>query len=310
MRIASGNGTARVYFQREEPVEYEEPYDIDMVKEYCKDKDDIKQIDIHLKDTIIPSGKAIIDTPGIDAADDADRLITESSLHKVDTLFYVMDYNHVQSEVNLHFLQQIQEMKLPFYIIINQIDKHEEQELPFTAFEKSISDTLSQWKLFPQEIYYTSLVRDTAAHNQFKRVQKEIEKLLQQKTATETRVTDATMAVADAHRDFLKESACEGTNSEENIGHPDAAEKLSGIEVQLEILSRKPSEIKEAVKDELNQTLKNAYLMPAVLRDKAASFLKTQQPDFKIGLFASHKKDRGCQTGSIAKFSVAFAGNH
>ena len=32
-----------------------------------------------------------------------DRLMTESALHLVDVIFYyVMDYNHVQSEVNLY----------------------------------------------------------------------------------------------------------------------------------------------------------------------------------------------------------------
>src|SRR5699024_1440067 len=42
--------------------------------------------------------------------------------------------------------------------------------------------------------------------------------------------------------------------------------------------------------DDLNTTLKNAYLMPSDLRDKAASFLESQQKNFKVGLFGSKKK--------------------
>ena len=94
-------------------------------------KDTIKQIEIETKEPIVPKGSYIVDTPGIDAADDADRYMTESSLHLVDVLFYVMDYNHVQSEVNFQFLKQIQEKQIPIYLIINQIDKHNEKSLRF-----------------------------------------------------------------------------------------------------------------------------------------------------------------------------------
>ncbi len=38
-----------------------------------------------------------------------------------------MDYNHVQSETNLTFLKQLSDEKKPLYLIINQIDKHDEQ---------------------------------------------------------------------------------------------------------------------------------------------------------------------------------------
>src|SRR5699024_10933559 len=99
VKITSGEGVARIYFTEETPVEYKEPYDIDMIKDYAIDKDTIKRIDISTSDHILPAQCSLLDTPGIDAADDADRLMTESSLHLVDVLYYVMDYNHVQSEV-------------------------------------------------------------------------------------------------------------------------------------------------------------------------------------------------------------------
>ena len=40
-----------------------------------------------------------MDTPGVDSTDDAHRISTESALHLADIVFYVMDYNHVQSEL-------------------------------------------------------------------------------------------------------------------------------------------------------------------------------------------------------------------
>src|SRR5690625_402811 len=84
VKINSGDGVARVYFAHESPVEYSEPYDIDIIKDFCMDKDSIKSLEISTSEPILPKNSTIIDTPGIDAADDADRLMTESSLHLVD----------------------------------------------------------------------------------------------------------------------------------------------------------------------------------------------------------------------------------
>ncbi|WP_397351469.1 dynamin family protein [Paenibacillus larvae] len=56
----------------------------------------------------------MLDTPGIDSTDDAHHRATESALHLADVVFYVMDYNHVQSEVNLTFAKQMQERGNPF----------------------------------------------------------------------------------------------------------------------------------------------------------------------------------------------------
>src|SRR5699024_10993033 len=81
VKINSGDGVARVYFAHESPVEYSEPYDIDIIKDFCMDKDSIKSLEISTSEPILPKNSTIIDTPGIDAADDADRLMTESSLH-------------------------------------------------------------------------------------------------------------------------------------------------------------------------------------------------------------------------------------
>ena len=66
----------------------------------------------------------IMDTPGIDSADDAHRIATESAIHLADLIFYVMDYNHVQSELNFMFTKELTEAGKEVYLVINQIDKH------------------------------------------------------------------------------------------------------------------------------------------------------------------------------------------
>lgn len=290
VKLTSGEGVARIFFRHDAPIEYDEPYDLDMIKEYAKDKDTITQIEISSSKQIIPENCTIIDTPGIDAADDTDRIITESSLHLVDVLFYVMDYNHVQSELNMKFLKNIQSMKIPFYIIINQIDKHNECELTFQSFENSVKQTFDQWGISPEAIYYSSLIKLDATHNQFQLIKSKIQSLF-----TDERIQRLDLSVQNViadHKRFLYEKHEEdiGNLSLENQTDENLLEKVATIQHSLESLENMSSDFQNDYMDDLDHTLKNAYLMPANVRDKALSFLESQQKDFKIGFIAAKKK--------------------
>ncbi|WP_249869634.1 dynamin family protein [Oceanobacillus saliphilus] len=292
VKINSGEGVARVYFTSEQPVEYKEPYDIDMIKEYSKDKEAIKKIEISTGEQIIPVGCAIIDTPGIDAADDADRIMTEASLHLADVLLYIMDYNHVQSEVNLQFLKSIQEKRLPYYVVINQIDKHDERELTFEAFQNNIKQTFDQWDLKPEDIYYSSLVDASAAHNQIDKIKQKLSVIMGNREQFFNTVESVNQVMED-HKYFLQNTY---ETMKRDLFHDQGQITFSDpseLEMTKKLVSRlenEPIQFENDYMGELQQTLNNAYLMPASLRDKAKLYLESQQPDFKIGLFASRKK--------------------
>ncbi|WP_255259885.1 dynamin family protein [Lentibacillus sp. CBA3610] len=203
VKIKSGRGSARVYTDEGTILEYEEPYDFDIIKDYAKRKGSIKEIEISTKEAVLPVGCTIIDTPGIDAADDADRLITESSLHLVDALFYVMDYNHVQSEVNLHFLKKVQDYGIPVYMIINQIDKHNEQELTFRNFVEKIKQTFDQWGIHPEIIYYSSLIEANALHNQIDDIKMKLFSMLDTQRDDLFNIERSVNQVTREHKDYL-----------------------------------------------------------------------------------------------------------
>ena len=291
VKINSGDGVARVYFNHETPVEYSEPYDIDMIKDFCMDKDSIKSLEISTSEPILPKNSTLIDTPGIDAADDADRLMTESSLHEVDTLFYVMDYNHVQSEVNLYFLREIQAMSIPFYIIINQIDKHNENELSFSEFERSVKETFSQWNVVPEEILYSSVLNKDAPHNNLEQIKTTVFDILEKKPQTDHRIDVATNRVIDEHYKYLEQLIDEKL-------YDSLSDSISSHDLDLFIeMDKSINEMNEKFKrlnkrylDMINLTLKNAYLMPSSLRDKAHSYLESLESTFKVGLFGAKKK--------------------
>lgn len=291
VKLASGEGWARVFFTEGNPVEYKEPYDLDMIKAYSQDRSTIKRIEISTKDAIIPEGSAIIDTPGIDAADDADRLMTESALHLVDMLFYVMDYNHVQSEVNLYFLKSIQENGIPFYLIINQIDKHNHAELSFASFKESIRRTFQDWEIAPKQIFYTSLFDFTLPDNQFAEVKETLFSILENEGDRYFNIDASVRQVIENHKTFLEEQYGQLKNEMEIDGDLEGKlQEMENLEKMKEQLAKEPEELERTFEKELTQTLQNAYIMPKELRDKAQTFLEAEQPGFKVGLFGSKKK--------------------
>ena len=309
VKITSGDGVARIYFHHDDPIEYKEPYDIDMIKEYGKDKDTIKSMELSTSEPLLPSHCSIVDTPGIDAADDADRLMTESSLHLVDVLFYVMDYNHVQSEVNLYFLKNIQDMGIPFYIIINQVDKHDETELPFRAFASSVDQTFQQWDIIPEEIYFSSLIDDAHQHNQFIAIKEKVFVLFGSEQNTVSRIEQSALQIVASHKHFLQQNFDEKTTDFEDDFTSVDEENLKSIQSAIESVQCKPEQITKLFQDNLQMTLKNAYLMPSDLRDKAASFLESQQKDFKVGLFGSKKKTNEEKNKRMETFLVPLQKN-
>ncbi|KHF29076.1 GTPase Der [Anoxybacillus sp. BCO1] len=135
VKVKAGKPYARVYYKSGQAIEYAAPYDYEEVKTFCRDGDTIDMIEISDETDAIPSGIVLMDTPGIDSTDDAHRLATESALHLADVIFYVMDYNHVQAELNFEFTKRLSQYGKTLYLVINQIDKHREQELfVFTVY--------------------------------------------------------------------------------------------------------------------------------------------------------------------------------
>jgi GTPase Era involved in 16S rRNA processing len=290
VEISSGEGVARVFFHNQDPIEYEEPYDIDMIKQYSKDKDAIKRIEISSSQPIIPPGCKIMDTPGIDAADDADRLMTEASLHLVDVLYYVMDYNHVQSEVNLRFLKGLQDQKIPFYVIINQVDKHDEAELPFYTFDKSIKQTFDQWDIFPLRVFYSSLFAPSMSQNELPEIKQTLFTIMGEEKEAYSSTDQAVKNVVESHKRFLKNKYEEKISFHEMQEEDADFNQIEVLKAELEQMDSDLLQLEEDFHYELQQTLKNAYLMPSSLRDKAELFLESRQNDFKAGFFHSKKK--------------------
>ncbi|MFP7169262.1 dynamin family protein [Terribacillus halophilus] len=282
------NGEPEVFAYGSDDTKYKlpAPYRKETLDTYCRNKD-IQRIAIQDDQTNLPYGIALMDTPGIDASDDADRLMTESALHLVDAMFYVTDYNHVQSEVNLLFLQQLSDQGQPFYLIINQIDKHRDEELSWSDFQHGVANVFEQWGITPEAVYYTTLKETDHKRNQLSAVKEKMDLLLGDRERLHKAGVERgrqrliTYYLQEKKQELAeKEAILMETLHQLDDAAADAASNWRG----------KQKAAEEDGRETILQTLKNANLMPFEVRDAAEEYLESTFPDFKVGLFGSKRK--------------------
>ncbi|OEH93011.1 hypothetical protein BFG57_14015 [Bacillus solimangrovi] len=297
VRVKKGDTYARIYYTDDKAVQFSPPIDMEAVRELCKDGTNVFSLEISDEDVSIPNNIVLMDTPGIDSTDEAHRLATESSLHLADVIFYVMDYNHVQSEVNFTFSKTLQEMGKDVYLIVNQIDKHDERELSFTSFQQSTMDSFANWGVYPKGIFYTTLYEPSHSANQFYHVQQLLheQSMISEEDIIERAFVSAKQIIND-HLNVLEEDQDERrAQLEQIIGDADLAvlsDKMNLLEQLKQQHEKEPDMFEKAFRDDLDELLNNAYIMPATTRELAHHYLESRQPDFKVGiLFAKKKTD-------------------
>lgn len=298
VKVQKGEDYAKVFYHNAPPVLFPAPYDFKEVKKFAKDGDSVLAITISSSEFPLPDSCVIMDTPGIDSTDDAHRVSTESALHLADVVFYVMDYNHVQSEVNFLFTKELVEANKPTYLIINMIDKHDENELSFEGFQRSVTEAFANWNVFPKGIFYTS-VRDLENKaNQIETVRQFIYDMAVngEDSGTDT-IMQSARVLMDKHLTWLEEQFEEEHAADFSLlaelsdeEREEMTKHVISLQQEKETISASIAQTKEQFTEELEEILKNAYLMPATTRDLGKAYLESTQSDFKIGMFFSKKK--------------------
>ncbi|HEY4554181.1 MAG TPA: dynamin family protein, partial [Bacillaceae bacterium] len=294
----SAEDYAKVYKQGGRPVLFSAPYNFDTLKEFCK-RGDVREIEIGRSESELPKGVTVMDTPGIDSTDDAHRLSTESALHLADIVFYVMDYNHVQSEQNFLYTRSLLKHGVRLYLIINQIDKHNDEELSFSDFKHSVHHSFAEWGVEPAGIFFTSLKAAAIEENEFSAVKLLIDDALShQEDWMQRTISSASNIMQEEHIEWLEEQKeAESQTYEEVLGEQALAEgaaaifaKEKNLEVKKEKAEAEGREWERSFSEELDRLLKNANLMPFETRQLAEDYLVSVQKDFKVGFLFSRKK--------------------
>ncbi|GMA49596.1 hypothetical protein GCM10025857_09530 [Alicyclobacillus contaminans] len=249
-------------------------------------------------------GLVLLDTPGVDSTDASHAEATEAALHMADAIIFVMDYQHVESEENIELARAFVDSGKPLYLVINQVDKHIEWELPFSEFQRRVEQTFRDHGLTYERIYYTS-TRD-AAHDETARLKADLEQLAS--TGDELVRKSLLLAADTLVRQFVTgEHAPEMAQAEERlydtIGYvpfdedeaqalqSDAERELQRLTAQMDAQRTQLRQTLEALGDEVRRQIQLAQIAPYETTEKGRLYVESQRPNFKVGgLFGGQRK--------------------
>ncbi|MGE6229475.1 dynamin family protein [Paenibacillus chitinolyticus] len=262
---------------------------------YCVNGTDIEEVRISYPLPFLGEHAVLLDTPGIDSTDGAHHMATESALHLADAVFYVMDYNHVQSEVNLAFTKQMKERGKPLYLIVNQIDKHREEELSFDTYKESALEAFRSWGIYPDGMFFVTMKQPDHPRNESGKLKWLLSRLIgMQQELREASVDAAADHLIGEHIQWLREqSEPQKAVLRERVDEEESA----GVLAEYEELTRRlneaqslPGHLTDSLRKEIAAIIDNANVTPALTRDKAHEYLLSRKPGFKVGFFGAAAK--------------------
>ncbi|WP_379162519.1 dynamin family protein, partial [Paenibacillus sp. sgz5001063] len=269
------------------------------LQDYCRKGGEYSAISVWENVPLLGNHGVLMDTPGVDSTDHGHQAATHSALHLADVVFYVMDYNHVQSENNLAFAKTLSEWGKPLYLIINQIDKHREQEITVEVYRQQLESAFGQWGIEPAGILFTSLKVPDHPLNQWKDLLNLIAKLLEQRDELlQYSLTRSLYHTADAAKTAYREEQRE--EREHLLEEAGTAEEREYVERELlECADERASieglaeEARHHLRTRLDALLGNSSLMPAEVREAAGAYAESVSPGFRKGLlFTAAKREK------------------
>jgi small GTP-binding protein len=292
--ILNGDAQGIVYRRSEEGL-VKQKVDLDELDQYCKNGEMIDSVEICYPIPLLGNEAALLDTPGIDSTDQAHMMATESALHLADVVFYVMDYNHVQSEMNFTFVKRLKEWDKPVYLIVNQIDKHREEELSFEIYKQGVEEAFLNWGIPFDGIVYLSLKVPSHPHHEWGKLQWLVKELLTRRTSlTQWNVKYSAKQIIHNHANWIRETnederrrlqqELDGQRSEKAI-----LEYEHATTERTKLLAMPEQQAAKWLKS-CEKILDNANITPASTRDLAQAYLESRKPGFKVGWFGGAVK--------------------
>ncbi|WP_078596747.1 dynamin family protein [Evansella clarkii] len=310
IRIANGELGLKVRTEEEKEKSWEGEIPWNQVREWGMNGNEISGMTITAPLPFLGEHSAILDTPGVDSTDETHEAVTVEQLYTTDVIVYAMDYNHVQSETNLYFLKQLSTEKKPVYILINQVDKHNENEIPFSVFKQSVKDVFSRWEIDYLDMFFTTMKDPEHRLNEFPRFEKKIKSLLYNSggllegsrsrleqgffSAVENRLQEEEQERKDTIISEMEERGFKGSQLEEK----------EGLVQELGTVRNYEEELEAGFEEEIGRLFKNVTLFPYSTTELARNWIESIQPGFKVGLLFSGKKTKEEQENRLKKLTA------
>ncbi|KZE66012.1 hypothetical protein AWM68_06430 [Fictibacillus phosphorivorans] len=289
VKMIQGDPKAVVQLKNKEIVTFNDPYDVNEIKALCKDAELVEAIEIYYESPGDQTNIAFYDTPGIDSTDPLHKKATENVVYLADLIFYVMDYNHILSETNIEFIQSLIHRGKAVRLIVNQIDKHREEELSFHNFKENVFKTFQTFGISKEHIFFTSVKKPSFSYNDLTALMAYIKKIEINKDAL--LLEQINTQLHHFVSDFIEKTeedlpALVVVNQKLNL-LSESREELVG---QVSLKEQSVKEKIENIRNHMVNILDSAQLMPFETREKAGLYIESAKKDFKVGLFFSKQK--------------------
>lgn len=270
----------------------------DRLQEYCRQGAEYSAIEVWEEVPLLGKHGVLMDTPGVDSTDEGHQAATHSALHLADAVFYVMDYNHVQSENNLAFAKSLSDWGKPLYLIINQIDKHRELEISIVEYRQQVESAFREWGIHSAGLLFTSLKVKDHPLNQWDDLLAVIAALLEQRGellgySLSRSMHHTAAAVLAAYREEQQEERSQLLEAAGGAGKEAVEAEIRAISQAEELLVQLPEQMRLELRSKLDALLGNSNLMPADVRDAAGAYIESSSPGFRRGLlFTAAKREK------------------
>jgi small GTP-binding protein len=260
----------------------------------------------------------LMDTPGIDSTDEAHQQATEAALHLADVVCLVADYGHVESEENLEFARMLSERGVHLIFVVHQIDKHVEFELPFTAFTRRVEDSLADYGVGYNAIFYTA-VRDTE-NNQRTALKEYLQDLSahREDIVTKSVMGNTLSVIREAVADKMSDSRWEVMQRVEElfgetpIDDEEAADWFHERDARLRVAKANIAQLEQGVRSEYDKAREEflrsidlGQIAPYDTTELGRRFVESLRPDFKVGWLNAKKKTEEEQANRLNAFRLA-----
>lgn len=265
----------------------------DDVKQMNRQNVDVESVEINFPSNKFNNGFTLQDTPGVDSNVATHQSSTEQFMYTSNILFYTVDYNHVQSALNFKFMRRINEVGIPIVFVINQIDKHNEDEISFDTFKSRVEKSIKDWDIELTDTYYVSKFEHP--ENQINELSDYLVQMDNHRESVEDYVNRTIDFITEAQLAYIQKEIQDILDTLD-IEEEDFEQAYMKFQQNQEVseeaqLLNDSDKLLNYLKKKRKDILDNAYIMTHDMREQLRSYLESKSEDFKVGgLFNKKKK--------------------
>ncbi|KPG87728.1 dynamin family protein [Staphylococcus hominis] len=253
---------------------------------------DVESIEIKFPSNKFNLGFTLQDTPGVDSNVSTHQSTTEQFLYTSNMIVYIVDYNHVQSALNFQFMKRMNQVGIPIIFVINQIDKHNENEISFDTFKQKVEQSIQDWDIKVAQLFYVS--KFDHPNNQlhlFSEFLVEQDKLREPIEDFVTRIIEFIHRTQLSHIQEHMQNILDALNINESEFEESYKQfqQNQAISEEAQLLNHS-SQLLTYLKEKRKNILDNAYIMTHDMREDIRYYLESMALDFKVGGLLNKKK--------------------